>query len=253
MTSKVVRATEIAPEAFSGKHELTEKEDDLDYDLGNLCATDLHPTNTKAYVEKGEKYLSEIARDCAQLLFNNIFKLPIKKTELGPQAILPKPTTKIPREKPCPKPKEPTRWEKFASERGIKKRKRERMVFDEDADEFRPRWGYKRANDQIGEAILETKADGMDPFTKLKLEKQKRVIENQMNQLKNLKRTTKKAKGAQLAVAQRATGSLGKFDRKLGGEPELKRRTKHRKFASNTASIDNEQSSQMKTLAKMFK
>jgi regulator of ribosome biosynthesis len=59
------------------------------------------------------------------------------------QAELPKPTTVLPREKPAPKPKEETRWEAFAKEKGIKKRKRERMVWDEEKKEWAPRWGYK--------------------------------------------------------------------------------------------------------------
>lgn len=29
--------------------------------------------------------------------------------------------------------------------KGIKKHKKERMVYDKNADEWRPRWGYKRA------------------------------------------------------------------------------------------------------------
>lgn len=37
-----------------------------------------------------------------------------------------------------------TTWEKFAKEKGIKKRKRsERMEWDEKAKAWRPRWGYK--------------------------------------------------------------------------------------------------------------
>ena len=50
--------------------------------------------------------------------------------------------SRIPREKPIPK-KEETKWEKFARKNGIKKHKRERMVYDKDAKEWRPRWGYK--------------------------------------------------------------------------------------------------------------
>ena len=49
----------------------------------------------------------------------------------------------LPREKPAPKAKEETRWEAFAKEKGIKKRKRERMVWDEEKKEWAPRWGYK--------------------------------------------------------------------------------------------------------------
>ena len=50
--------------------------------------------------------------------------------------------SKIPREKPIPK-KEETKWESFARSKGIKKHKKERMVYDKNAKEGRPRWGYK--------------------------------------------------------------------------------------------------------------
>ena len=61
----------------------------------------------------------------------------------GSQAELPPPSTVLPREKPIPKAAPPTRWELFAKEKGIKKRKRERMVFDDEKKEWAPRWGYK--------------------------------------------------------------------------------------------------------------
>ena len=58
------------------------------------------------------------------------------------KATLPERKTKIPREKPIPKKVE-TKWEKYAKAKGIKKHKKERMVYDKEADEWRPRWGYK--------------------------------------------------------------------------------------------------------------
>lgn len=59
------------------------------------------------------------------------------------QAQLPAPKTRLPREKPVPEDKALTRWEKFALERGIRKRKKDRMAWDEAAQEWRPAWGYK--------------------------------------------------------------------------------------------------------------
>ena len=40
-----------------------------------------------------------------------------------------------------------TKWEKFAREKGIQNKKKSRMVWDETRQEWAPRWGYKRAND----------------------------------------------------------------------------------------------------------
>jgi hypothetical protein len=45
--------------------------------------------------------------------------------------IMPKSTTVLPREKPCPKEAVKTKWEKFREERGLPPRKkRSRLVFD---------------------------------------------------------------------------------------------------------------------------
>lgn len=62
---------------------------------------------------------------------------------------LPLPRYRLPREKPIPEAKPQTKWEKFADMKGIQKRKRSRMVFDEDAQEYKPRFGYgSKANEE---------------------------------------------------------------------------------------------------------
>lgn len=64
---------------------------------------------------------------------------------------LPPPTTPLPREKPLPAEKEPTKWEKFAAKKGIKDKKKEgKLVFDEKTQEWVPKWGYK-GNNKEGE------------------------------------------------------------------------------------------------------
>lgn len=70
---------------------------------------------------------------------------------------LPPPTTPLPREKPLPIEKEKTKWEKFAAKKGIKDKKREgKMVFDEETQEWVPKWGYKGKNkDGEGDWIVE--------------------------------------------------------------------------------------------------
>lgn len=57
--------------------------------------------------------------------------------------MLPEPETRLPRAKPVPKAKPLTRWQQFALAKGITKKKKDRMVWDEAAGEFKPRWGYK--------------------------------------------------------------------------------------------------------------
>lgn len=52
-----------------------------------------------------------------------------------------------------------TRWDRFAKEKGITGSKRSRMMWDDDLKEWRPRHGYKRANDGVlNHAIVEVKA-----------------------------------------------------------------------------------------------
>lgn len=64
----------------------------------------------------------------------------------------------LPRHKPLPTPKPPTKWELFARKKGIgkyskipsvalaDKERRKKLVYDEEKREWVPRWGYKGNN-----------------------------------------------------------------------------------------------------------
>lgn len=183
-----VKASEIAPAAYAtDKSSEVKKEDDLVYDLGNLAAFDTHP-----FTYKSEKELALHARENVQLLINQIFDLPREMSDMGPLAKLPEPSLTIPREKPLPKPKVETKWEKFAKEKGIDKRKKSRMQFDEDKEEWAPSWGYKRAGDDMKDWAVEMKAgDAADPWTKRKQDKRARVEKNLKAQANNLVRSVR--------------------------------------------------------------
>jgi len=184
----VVKASEIAPAAYSdNQSSLVKKEDDLTYDLGNLAAFDTHPFKPSNIAD--EKELTKHARENVQLLVNHIFDLPRVMTDVGPMAQLPVPTFNIPREKPLPKPKVETRWEKFAKDKGIENRKKGRMVWDEAKQDWAPRWGYKRANDDSQDWAVEMKSNQdsfADPWTERKQAKQERVQKNLRQQSNNL-------------------------------------------------------------------
>ena len=60
-----------------------------------------------------------LTRDNTQLLFNSLFSLPSTVVEKVKCVQLPAPTTKLPREKPIPKPKTLTKWEAFAKSKGL--------------------------------------------------------------------------------------------------------------------------------------
>lgn len=74
--------------------------------------------------------------------------LPLSSTPSGVLLTLPPVTTRLPREKPLPAPKEPTKWEKFAERKGIKPKTREQRReksrnFNEETGEWEKTWGYK--------------------------------------------------------------------------------------------------------------
>ena len=74
---------------------------------------------------------------------------------MGRLAHLPPPSTVLPREKPIPKPRPPTKWEQFAQKKGIEKRKRSKVEWDEASQEWKRRYGYKRANDESAVPVME--------------------------------------------------------------------------------------------------
>ena len=93
-----------------------------------------------------EAYLLSVARDGVQALINALFTLPTQKTSDGPLALLPSIETALPRAKPLPKPKPPTKWEQFAKARGIQKTKKDKKVWDEEKQDWVDRWGRKGKN-----------------------------------------------------------------------------------------------------------
>ncbi|KAF6841468.1 ribosome biogenesis protein [Colletotrichum musicola] len=118
------------------------------FDLGLLLANDPNPLELdKSAIEES---LAATARDGAQALINQLLTTcPLQSTSDGVLLSLPPPSTPLPREKPVPKAKEPTKWERFAAKRGIKPKTREQrknVVFDEDSQEWRRKWGYKGMN-----------------------------------------------------------------------------------------------------------
>jgi len=65
--------------------------------------------------------------------------------------MLPSIETPLPRAKPLPKPKAPTKWEQFAAAKGIQKKRREKKIWDEEKQEWVDRWGRGAKNKQVEE------------------------------------------------------------------------------------------------------
>lgn len=222
--------------------------------------------------ENKEDYLLNLARDNTQLLFNTIWELPIERVDDVVLVKLPPPTTVIPREKPVPKAKPLTKWEQYAKTKGIVKKKKGRMVWDETVKDWRPRWGYKRANDDTKDWCIEVPA-GADPnedlFAKRKTEKKERIAKNELKRLRNIARsqklkvselnhtpTLKESRGEvnrKIAVAKLSTASVGKFTETLAKEKPAKNVGCKRKFTPNHSDIKAEAAHQLDLLGKLGK
>lgn len=241
-----------------------ESQKQYEIDLGHLLAFDPHhhfpsiPSSREELVKQCLERGTELAQGIADLLFN------LKSTEDvdGPLVKLPPPTTRLPREKPLPRPKPPTKWEEFAKKKGIQKKKKDKILFDEQTGTWKRRHGYDRVNDDNDIPIIEAKetdVPGEDPFAKRLKEKKQRVDKNEKNRVQNLKRAAKAgalpshiqlaatalpitgtqaapikaskgALGNVAGMAATSTASGGKFDKKLPGEKPPKHEGKHRKF-----------------------
>lgn len=222
-----------------------------------------------------------------QAIADHLFNLPSTEDVDGPIVTLPPPTTKLPRSKHLPKLKPPTKWELFAEKKGIKKRKKDKVIWDEQTGTWKRRFGYDRVNDDRDVPIIEAKMTddpGEDPFAKRQGEKKERVAKQEKNRLQNLKQAakvgalpshvqlaatalpitgsqaapkkfTKHELGDVAGIAATSTASGGKFDKKVPGEKARKHQGKHRKFlpvveGSGIGSREKEQTD--KVLNKLF-
>lgn len=200
------------------------------------------------------------ARDGVQMLVASLFSLPTTSSEDGPVAQLPPPTTQLPRAKPLPKPKPPTKWEKFAKAKGIQHKRREKRVWDEEKQAWVERWGWKGANkDQETQWLTEVPANAgehvcprvvrsclmqfyvdadYDPSKVARDARKGRVAKNERHRQHNVARgqqeqessgapppskvQRKKDIDRTLATTRASTASMGRFDRKLEGEKKMK-------------------------------
>jgi regulator of ribosome biosynthesis len=215
------------------------RENELEYDLGLLSVFDYQEINKNKFLKEGD-YIKNLAKENLQYLLKQLFELEKEDTDEGVLVQLPTPLNDLPRSKPVPKPKPLTKWEKFAKEKGIRKTKKEKFIYSEKHDEFRPTWGKNKAINNLVENdwIIENKQTdqaGVDPF--LERSKQKKVKKdlNQFKREENLKRKfqeqgrlmdgqikfsggkslKKKELLSQYDIAHQSTASMGLFDKKL--------------------------------------
>lgn len=197
----------------------------MSYDFGNLSVFDPNPLDRDLLlsenIDEKEEHITAVTRDNVQLLIGQLLQLPVKKTTESINSsskqdstmtlfVLPQPTTQLPREKPLPKAKAPTKWEQFAAKKGIKKKAKDgKLVFDEETGKWVPKWGYgginKKLDDQWLVEVDETKdartgkkrkagADDelKDPRALNRADRKKLVKKNQLQQERNAKRSLAK-------------------------------------------------------------
>lgn len=123
-----------------------------------------------------------------------------KSTSDGVHLVLPAPSFPLPREKPIPTEKAPTKWELFAKKKGIKDKKREgKLVYDEEKGEWVPKWGYKGKNKEgendwlveVDEKKEKETGEAGDARVEKRAERKERARRNERKMRANERRTRK--------------------------------------------------------------
>lgn len=251
----------LAAHAAKFQSVAVEKDTPLEVDAGYLLVTDLNSIDEETYNENLEEHLQSLARDGVQSLFTTLFNLPTRPSPDGPLAQLPPPIYQLPRAKPLPKPKPPTKWERFAAAKGIQKKVREKRVWDEEKQEWVNRWGRDGKNKEVEQAwITEVPLNAdvdHDPRKIARDARKERIAKNLKQQTQNIARAAgnnprqekKQEIEKTLAAARISTASMGKFDKKLEGEKKV--RGVKRKFEPIENPIASEMKASMDLLSKM--
>lgn len=96
----------------------------------------------------------------------------------------------MPRAKPVPKPRPLTKWQEFAKLKGIQKKKKSKLSWDEQLQKWVPLYGYKRAlADKQKNWVLEVPQNSdplEDQFAKKNVAKGERIAKNELQRLRNI-------------------------------------------------------------------
>ncbi|KAI3387340.1 hypothetical protein SNEBB_003862 [Seison nebaliae] len=220
----------------------------VELDESNLLASSYEKINEEELKKDKEIYLQQMTLLSTKTLLNSLNRLP-KETNSDNLTIINLPfslsTTKIPRAKRLPMKKTETKWEKFAREKGLKKTKKSKMVWNEEKKEWLPRFGGRSEKNQNEIWIKELKDNEMasdSNFTEEKRLKKERVAKNEFQRLRNIERNSNKSLSGlpalvtdkndivpdssalvmkkRLDVARRSDASLGKFSKEISKKEE---------------------------------
>ncbi|KAK4290386.1 hypothetical protein Pmani_036702 [Petrolisthes manimaculis] len=238
------------------------KEIQLECDLGNLVVTDNNTLvqDTLRNSDECGEYLRSLARDSIQTLITKVWDLPTERIDNAVYVTLPKPSISIPREKKVPVEKPLTKWEQYAKDKGITKRKKEKKVWDEVLKQWVPRYGFRKVQADKEKNWVRVVPENADPYedqyAKVAEMKKENVAKNEFQRLRNIARNSKvklpsvgvtgnefaRPKDLLRAAqhAKHATASLGKFQPGLKGEKPSKGRGNKRKSEGSTMDIQQE-------------
>lgn len=139
--------------------------------------------------------MRDLTRDNVQLLINQIWELPTERVEEAIVAKLPASTYVLPRARPVPKPKPLSKWQQFAKSKGIDKKKKSKLKWDQQLQKWIPLYGYKRADAQKQKDWLIEVPDNANPmedqFEKVAQAKSERVSKNELQRLRNVAKAKK--------------------------------------------------------------
>jgi len=141
------------------------------------------------------------------------------------------------------------------------------MVWDDISQTWKPRWGYKRANDETKDWLIEVPDNSVNPnedvFAKRIEAKKEKTAKNELKRMRNITRSMKgtnsvpgvgmtpleDSSSQQLASktvrAKKATASMGQFTEQLPKEKPPKNSGKKRKFAPNEGNMQTEKQRQL--------
>ncbi|XP_053664322.1 ribosome biogenesis regulatory protein homolog [Anopheles marshallii] len=210
-------------------------------DVGHMMVSDPNYFDEDQMKVDREKYVLDLTRDNVQLLINSIWQLPTERVDESIVAKLPPPKAPLPRARKLPVPKPLTKWEEFAKKKGIKKRPREKKVYDTVLDKWVPTYGYQRYKaEKEKDWVLEVPQN--DPYRDMFKEKRdlriERVAKNEVARMKNIARAKKiatprtgfvgpeSASAKQLITASNivkaSTASVGVFQESLPNEKQAR-------------------------------
>lgn len=207
-----------------------EEEAHMLHDLGNLMMVDTHSfdgLNDSEVLSKANKNFEGMLKALIALKDKSEakdFDSPILEVALPPKML------EFPRQKPIPKPKPLTKWEKFRVNKGLRPhQKKPRLVYDEITKSWVPRFGFKSKKhiEDAATGIVEDSTgvplSERDPFDERVRQKKLRVQKQKLREVKNKLAIAKSEKakeeiGEALKIAQRSTASMGKFDKRAKSE-----------------------------------